>query len=141
MCIRDSTNRGLKISLYKMDKSNVRLKYIDKINFLKASSTVVNGSIALEEAKCPAVEENAKTAKDETQDTNKSAKDESSVLVEGEKSPAKFGDSSGEGFSLNYIDKRGRDCRMKYMNQLAYKGIWVPVSEKPKTHQTGIVHT
>lgn len=123
-----------------MEKSNIRLKYIDKINFLKASSTVANGSTAPEEAKHPVVEESAKIAEEETQDPNKSVKDDLLVTAEGEKSPGKFGDSGGEGFSLNYIDKRGRDCRMKYMNQLAYKGIWVPVSEKPKTHQTGIVH-
>ena len=65
--------------------------------------------------------------------------EEVSVVGEGEKISEKFEDPSNEGFALNYIEKTGHDLRMKFMHSLVMMKILVPLSMKPKTHQTGIL--
>ncbi len=64
--------------------------------------------------------------------------DDSPVVGEGEKLASTFEDPSAEGFSLNYIEKAGLDIRMKFLHSLVMKGVLVPASMKPKTHQTSI---
>ena len=60
--------------------------------------------------------------------------DNGSMLAEGEKVLEKFEDQNSDGFALNYI---GSEWRVKYLHKLAKTGVWVPVADKPKTHQTG----
>ena len=60
--------------------------------------------------------------------------DKGSRLNEGERVLEKFEDKNCDGFALNYI---GSEWRVKYLHTLAKTGVWVPVADKPKTHQTG----
>ncbi len=66
-----------------------------------------------------------------------SLSDEVPTVGEDEKLASTFEDPSGEGFALNYIEKVGHDIRMKFLHTLVMKGVLVPASMKPKTHQTG----
>ena len=59
------------------------------------------------------------------------------IVNEGEEVFEKFEDPNSEGFALNYIEKKGHDIRMKFLHTLAMMKILVPLSMKPKTHQTG----
>jgi len=58
---------------------------------------------------------------------------------ETEKVVDKFEDPSGDGYSLNMIQRNGDEVRMAFISKLIEKGFWQSVYDKPKTHQTGFV--
>jgi len=60
-------------------------------------------------------------------------------IAEDEKLLDKFEDPSNEGFTLNYVEKKAHDIRMKYLHSLVMMKILVPCHLKPKTHQTGTI--
>lgn len=118
-----------------MDPHSFRFKYYDKLTMAKTSSAIITGTHRIEEVK---KSESEVKLNEVSPNMTKSIKDDNLALAEGERLVNKFEDPNNEGFSLNYIERTAHSYRMKYLHSLASKKIWIPISEKPKTHQTGI---